>query len=37
MKKALITGFTGQDGSCLAEFLQLKGYENAETVLVIKN
>src|SRR5581483_1647860 len=27
MKKALITGITGQDGSYLAEFLVAKGYE----------
>ena len=27
MKKALITGITGQDGSYLAEFLLWKGYE----------
>ena len=27
MKKALITGVTGQDGSYLAEFLLNKGYE----------
>ena len=27
MKKALITGITGQDGSYLAEFLIQKGYE----------
>ena len=27
MKKALITGVTGQDGSYLAEFLLTKGYE----------
>ena len=27
MKKALITGITGQDGSYLAEFLPDKGYE----------
>ena len=27
MKKALITGITGQDGSYLAEFLMVKGYE----------
>ena len=27
MKKALITGITGQDGSYLAEFLIHKGYE----------
>lgn len=27
MKKAIITGVTGQDGSYLAEFLLLKGYE----------
>ena len=26
MKKALITGITGQDGSYLAEFLLSKGY-----------
>ena len=27
MKKALISGITGQDGSYLAEFLLAKGYE----------
>ncbi len=27
MKKALITGVTGQDGSYLSEFLLEKGYE----------
>jgi len=27
MKKALITGITGQDGSYLVEFLLSKGYE----------
>jgi len=27
MKKALITGITGQDGSYLAEFLLSKSYE----------
>lgn len=27
MKKALITGITGQDGAYLAEFLLAKGYE----------
>ena len=27
MKRALITGITGQDGSYLAEFLLTKGYE----------
>ena len=27
MRKALITGVTGQDGSYLAEFLLSKGYE----------
>ena len=27
MKKALITGVTGQDGSYLADFLIKKGYE----------
>ena len=27
MKKALITGITGQDGSYLAEFLLEKGYQ----------
>jgi GDPmannose 4,6-dehydratase len=26
-RKALITGITGQDGSYLAEFLLMKGYE----------
>ena len=26
-KKALITGVTGQDGSCLAELLLEEGYE----------
>jgi GDPmannose 4,6-dehydratase len=26
-KKALITGVTGQDGGCLAEYLLEKGYE----------
>ena len=30
MKKALITGITGQDGSFLAEFLIEKGYEGIE-------
>ena len=29
MKKALITGVTGQDGSYLAEFLLEKGHEEA--------
>ena len=29
MKKALITGVTGQDGSYLAELLLDKGYESA--------
>tara|TARA_B110000444_G_C18791705_1_gene572774 strand:+ start:505 stop:1545 length:1041 start_codon:yes stop_codon:yes gene_type:complete len=32
MKKALITGITGQDGSYLAEFLLKKGYEVHGTV-----
>jgi len=27
MKKALVTGVTGQDGAYLAEFLLNKGYE----------
>ena len=27
MKRALVTGITGQDGSYLAEFLLSKGYE----------
>ena len=27
MKKALVTGITGQDGNYLAEFLLEKGYE----------
>ncbi len=29
MKKALITGITGQDGSYLAEFLLEKGYKKS--------
>ena len=32
MKKALITGITGQDGSYLAEFLLGKGYEVHGTI-----
>ena len=32
MKKALITGINGQDGSYLAEFLLEKGYEVHGTV-----
>ena len=32
MKKALITGITGQDGAYLAEFLLNKGYEVHERV-----
>jgi len=32
MKKALITGITGQDGSYLAEFLLHKGYDVSATV-----
>lgn len=32
MKKALITGITGQDGSYLAEFLLNKGYEIHGTI-----
>ena len=34
MKKALITGVTGQDGSYLAELLLEKGYE-VNTILVL--
>ena len=34
MKKALITGITGQDGSYLAEFLLEKGYEVHGRILV---
>ena len=39
MKKALITGITGQDGSYLAELLIVKGYDKenelcAETKLL---
>ena len=30
MKKALITGITGQDGAYLAEFLLKKGYEQPD-------
>ena len=41
MKKALITGITGQDGSYLAEFLLEKGYEvhgikDVQVVLILK-
>ena len=32
MKRALITGITGQDGSFLADFLLGKGYEIHGTV-----
>ena len=32
MKKAFITGVTGQDGSYLAEFLLEKGYEVHATI-----
>ena len=32
MKKALITGITGQDGSYLAEFLLKKGYKIFGTI-----
>jgi GDPmannose 4,6-dehydratase len=32
MKKALITGVTGQDGSFLSEFLLSKGYEVHGTI-----
>ena len=32
MKKALITGITGQDGSYLAEFLLEKGYDVHGTI-----
>lgn len=32
MKKALITGITGQDGSFLAEFLLAKGYDVHGTI-----
>ena len=32
MKKALITGITGQDGSFLAEFLLGKGYDVHGTI-----
>jgi GDPmannose 4,6-dehydratase len=32
MKRALITGITGQDGSYLAEFLLSQGYEVHGTV-----
>ena len=32
MKKALITGVTGQDGSYLAEFLLKKNYQNNLTL-----
>lgn len=32
MKRALITGITGQDGSFLAEFLLAKGYDVHGTI-----
>ena len=32
MKKAIITGITGQDGSYLAEFLLSKGYDVHGTI-----
>lgn len=35
MKKALITGVTGQDGSFLTEFLLEKGYEVHGRILVV--
>ena len=37
MKKALITGITGQDGSYLAEFLLEKGYEVHGTIYKSNN
>ena len=36
MKKALITGITGQDGSYLAEFLLEKGYEVHGITVVLR-
>ena len=33
MKRALITGVTGQDGSYLAELLLEKGYEDRKSVV----
>ena len=35
MKKALITGVTGQDGSYLSEFLIEKGYEFMASSVVL--
>ena len=32
IRSALITGVTGQDGSCLAEFLPEKGYDYVEAM-----
>ena len=37
MKKALITGITGQDGSYLAEFLLEKGYDFYECIYILEN
>jgi GDPmannose 4,6-dehydratase len=37
MKKALITGITGQDGSYLAEFLLEKGYKVYAMVKMMVN
>ena len=34
MKKALITGITGQDGLYLAEFLLSKGYKNLQNIFI---
>ena len=36
MKKALITGITGQDGSYLAELLLAKGYEGTASFVALK-
>jgi GDP-D-mannose dehydratase len=36
MKKALITGINGQDGSYLAELLLEKGYEVEENCIIPK-
>ena len=34
MKKALITGINGQDGSYLAELLLEKGYEEVQLLIL---
>ena len=37
MKKALITGITGQDGSYLAELLLAKGYRKGDQIRYVED